>query len=226
MPLLPKNLPPLVRINVPEAKLPIRLRGVDVQTEVLRRMAHTRIEMVFFNPNEQQLQGELQFPLLDGQVVSGFSLDINGELRAAVPVEKDKAQQVSEDVIRAPIVEKTQGNNYKLRVDPLPAHGARRVVLEIDETLPPGNMIGEVFYTTYRLPLQFADSVEQLDVAVTNPQCPFPAQVAAVVAKLGAERIGARYGIGEDGGSLVKFSRQNYSGKAILSVAYPTGRGC
>jgi tetratricopeptide (TPR) repeat protein len=225
----PRIVPPLVRMAVPEAKLPIRLSRVDVQTEVLRRMAHTRIEMVFFNPNERPLEGELQFPLLDGQVVSGFALDINGELRSAVPVEKDKGQQVFEDVIRARIdpalLEKTQGNNYKLRVYPLPAHGTRRVVLEIDETLPPGNMAGEAFYTTYRLPLQFADSVEQLDVAVTNPICPVPCQAAAVVAKLGAERIGAGYGIGEAGGSRVKLSRKNYTGKAILSVDYPTGTG-
>ena len=77
--------------------------------------AITTVEMTFFNPNRRMLEGELQFPLLDGQQIVGFSLDIDGKLRGAVPVDKASGQQVFEDVIRARIdpalLESAGGNN-------------------------------------------------------------------------------------------------------------------
>jgi Vault protein inter-alpha-trypsin domain len=173
-PQLPIHVVP--RLIVPEAHLAVRLQKVAVRAEVLGSAAHTRIEMVFYNPNERMLEGELQFPVLDGQTVTGFSLDINGELRPAVPVDKARGQQVFEDVSRARIdpalLAKTQGNNYKLRVYPLPPHGTRRVLLELDETLS-GDSLGVAYKgihnTTYRLPLQFGAAVEQLWWCITQP---------------------------------------------------------
>jgi tetratricopeptide (TPR) repeat protein len=218
------------RMVVPEARLPIRLQKVEVRAEVLGLAAHTRIEMVFFNPNERALEGELQFPLLDGQSVSGFALDINGELRPAVPVDKAKGQQVFEEVSRVRIdpalLEKTQGNNYKLRVYPLPAHGTRRVVLEIDEMLSNQTRKG-ISNATYRLPLQFAGVVEQLDVIVHNAATPSRYSAMAVRARLGVERIKVAYAYlsasdnESHSGSLVSFSRKNYAGKEVLSIDYP-----
>lgn len=230
MPRVPPTIILVPRMVAPEARIPIRLQKVDVRAEVLGSVAHTRIEMVFYNPNERVLEGELQFPLLEGQTVTGFALDINGELRPAVPVEKARGQQVFEDVSRARIdpalLEKTQGNNYKLRVYPLPTHGTRRVVLEFDEILS-GDDLGRAYKgvnnSTYRLPLQFAGSVEQLDVAVRNAAVPTPRSAMAVRARLGAERIKVSYARGtKNGGSLVSFSRKNYAGRGVLTIDYPT----
>jgi tetratricopeptide (TPR) repeat protein len=219
----PTIIPIFVRMQVPEARLPIKISKVDVHTEVLGSAAHTRVEMVFFNPNERQLEGELQFPLLEGQTVTGFALDIKAELRAAVPVEKEKGQEVFEDVSRARIdpalLEKTQGNNYKLRVYPLPAHGSRRVVIELDEALSKERD----YYLTYRLPLQFAAKVEQLDIAVHNATSPALYSAMAVSARMGAERIKVVYGYHDaaKSGALVKLSRKDYMGKEVLSIDFP-----
>ena len=234
MPAEPIPVRVVARMVAPEARLPIRLQKVDVRAEVLGTAAHTRVEMVFFNPNERVLEGELQFPLLDGQTVTGFALDIFGELRPAVPVDKAKGQQVFEDVSRARIdpalLEKTQGNNYKLRVYPLPAHGTRRVVLEFDEMLSGDSLGGaykHVYSNTYRLPLQFAETVEQLDVAVHNAVTPSRHSAMAVRARLGAERIKVAYASlspsdkKPSSGSMVSFSRKNYTGKGILSIDFP-----
>jgi len=223
-------MPVPVRMHAPEAKIPVRLSKVDVHAEVLGSAAHTRIELVFFNPNERVLEGELQFPLLDGQSVTGFALDINGELRPAVPVDKEKGQQVFEDVSRARIdpalLEMTQGNNYKLRVYPLPAHGTRRVVLEIDETLSQEDSRG-MSKNTYRLPLQFSEAVEQLDVTVHNGATPSRYSSVLVRAQLGAEPIKVDYAAETAterkpaSGSTVSVSRKNYAGNRILTVEYP-----
>ncbi len=221
--ILPETIPDFVRVQVAEAALPIQVTKVDVRAEVVGRVVHTRIEMMLFNPNHQQLEGELQFPLLDGQVVSGFSLDINGELRAAVPVEKEKGQTAFEDIIRTRVdpalLEKTQGNNYKLRIYPLPAQGTRLVVLEIDEVL---SSVAE--YVVYRLPLQFASTVERLDVSVHNATSPAIHSAVAVRTTMGAARLKVNYEYESKShsGSQVSFSREKYSEKEVLKVEFPS----
>ena len=54
----------------------------------------------FRNPNARVLEGELQFPLLDGQQVIGFAMDIDGKLRDAVPVDKARGQMMFEEITR------------------------------------------------------------------------------------------------------------------------------
>ena len=88
------------QLQVQGAGQPVRLASLQVDVEVSGGAAQTRLQMVFFNPNNRILEGKLQFPLAPGQVVSGFSLDVEGHLRAAVPIEKARGQQVFEDIAR------------------------------------------------------------------------------------------------------------------------------
>ena len=52
------------------AESPVALRAVRVRTEINGRSALTSIELTFHNPNARQLEGELQFPLREGQTVA------------------------------------------------------------------------------------------------------------------------------------------------------------
>ncbi len=156
------------------ADTPVVLQAIRIDTEISGSRAITSVEMTFFNPNQRILEGELQFPLLDGQQVSGFALDIDGKLREAVPVEKARGQQVFEDVIRQRIdpalLQVTAGNNYKLRVYPLPALGTRRVLIRYAETLPVAGT-GGTQTRRYRLPLDYARDLAgfSLRVLVRSP---------------------------------------------------------
>lgn len=138
-PVMTTAAPPLLRISDASAQ-PVRLSVMKIDSRVVGRLARTTMEFTFLNPNNRILEGELQFPLLDGQQVTGFALDFDGKWRSAVPVEKAKGQQVFEDVTRARIdpalLEATQGNNFKLRIYPIPANGQRKVSLTITERLP------------------------------------------------------------------------------------------
>jgi Ca-activated chloride channel homolog len=214
-PRAPRVVPPWVpaRMVVPEARLPIQLRHVDVHTEIVGLAATTRVELAFHNPNARVLEGELQFPLLDGQSIAGFALDIDGELRPAVPVEKAKGQQIFEEVTRGRVdpalLEATQGNNYRLRVYPLPARGTRRVVLEIAETLASA---GGANRLNWRLPLQFSGPVARLDVDVRI------AGAMPLAAQLGAMELPLTRGHGTPG---LSFTRTDYQGQGVLQVALP-----
>ena len=99
----------------------------------------TTIEITFHNPNARRLEGELQFPLEPGQQVIGFALDVDGHMRPAVPVEKAKGQEVFEAVERRGVdpglLEQTAGNQFRLRVYPIPANGERHVRIDIDQSL-------------------------------------------------------------------------------------------
>jgi Ca-activated chloride channel family protein len=159
-----RPMPLRLIVNAPATQAVV-LDTVKVDTELHGKEALTRIELHFFNPNARDLEGELQFPLLAGQSVIGMAMDVGGVLREAVPVDKAKGQEVFEDVIRQRIdpalLEKTQGNNFKLRIYPIPANGIKRVVLRILESLPQraGNIV-------WRLPLNYADRLPHFDLSL------------------------------------------------------------
>lgn len=159
-------MPPL-RFLVPEAKLPVQIASVSVRAELAGSLARTELELVLRNPNERVLEGTLEFPLQDGQSVDGFALDIGGELRPAVPVEKARGQQVFEEITRRRVdpalLERTAGNVYRLRVYPLPAKGTRRVVLQLLQPLA-ADAQGR---GQWQLPLDFGQEIGKLDLSVT-----------------------------------------------------------
>jgi len=64
-------------LQVQGAEQPVRLASLQVDVEIAGGAAETRVQMVFFNPNNRILEGKLQFPLAPGQVVSGFALDVD-----------------------------------------------------------------------------------------------------------------------------------------------------
>jgi Ca-activated chloride channel family protein len=129
--------PPLIR--APEAKIPVALREAKIEVESHGGLARTTLLLTLYNANDRLLEGNLEFPLQPGQQVSAFALDIDGVLRDAVPVPRQKAQQVFESIERRNVdpglLEQTAGNHFRLRVYPIPARGTRQVRLVIDEAM-------------------------------------------------------------------------------------------
>ena len=192
------------------ADTPVRLQQVAIKSAVSGRLAVTEIAMQFFNPNSRILEGELQFPLLDGQQILSFAMDVNGKLREAVPVEKARGQAVFEDITRVRIdpglLEQTQGNNFKLRVYPIPALGVRQVVLRVSETLRERN--GRL---VYRLPLEYAATLDsfRLDLHVAGTQS-MPATARGQLDGLAFDRSA--------GGYHAEVSRERYAGRGVLEL--------
>ncbi|PTT85227.1 hypothetical protein DBR42_14485, partial [Pelomonas sp. HMWF004] len=167
-PALPPTQPPppelfMPRFIVPAASQPLTLQRVTVQAAVAGTQAQTRIEIVVRNPNPRQLEATLEFPLAAGQSIVGFALDVRSEMVSAVPVPKDKGRQVFDDISRRRVdpalLERTAGNNFKLRIYPVPPNGERRVLLQLAETLQ-ADRTGRM---QYRLPLDFGQPVAQFD---------------------------------------------------------------
>ena len=140
-------LPEVKVVNQRNAN-PMELRELSVDILVVGQTAVTTMEMTFYNPNTRVMEGEFQFPLADGQQVSRFALDINGKMREGVVVDKALGRKAFEDIVRRGVdpglLEKTEGNNFKARVYPMPAQGTRRVLIAFEQELRQKN--GQDFY--------------------------------------------------------------------------------
>ena len=103
--------------------LKVKMSQMLVNVKVVGNIAYTTAEMHFFNSGSRQMEAELLFPLPEGVSVSRYAIDINGKMREAVPVNKNKGKQVFEAIenrrVDPGLLEKVDGNNFKTRIYPL-----------------------------------------------------------------------------------------------------------
>ena len=161
-----KQLPsaiPVLRITNDTTATPVKISSLSVDIKVAANTATTTFDIIFYNPNDRILEGELEFPLADGQHIIRYALDMNGRLREGVVVEKAKARVAFENTIRRKVdpglVEKTKGNNFRTRIYPLPANGTRHIVIAFEQTL---ELFNKDFF--YQLPLYAKEPIEKFSV--------------------------------------------------------------
>ena len=143
----------------------LKLTSLKVDVKITGNFATTTYDMEFYNGLDRTLEGELAFPLGQGQSVSRFAMDINGKLREAVIVEKELARVAFESTVRQNIdpalLEKTEGNNYKARVYPILPKKHKKIVITYEQQLSPTNDI-----QTYILPLEFTNPLDNFNVNI------------------------------------------------------------
>ena len=151
-----KAVPVLKILN--EREKTVQLSKLSISSTIENGVARTRYDMYFYNEQSRDLEAELQFPLADGQTISYFAMDVNGEMRSGVAVEKVKARMAYEATVRQGIdpglIEKTQGNNFKLRVFPVPSKGTKHIIIEYMHELAM-----DVKHAYYYLPLFFKEKI-------------------------------------------------------------------
>jgi len=108
------------------------LQKLNIETKITGRISTNTVTMVFRNNSGRLREGRVTFPLPEGVSAGGYALDINGKLRNAVPVEKEKAREVFETIkkrnVDPGILEKVEGNNFRTTVYPIAANGGERMV--------------------------------------------------------------------------------------------------
>ena len=134
-----KTVLPEVKVRGQYNANPMQLQELSMDILVMGQTAVTTMEMTFYNPNDRVMEGEFEFPLSNGQEVSRFALDIDGKLREGVVVDKALGRQAFEDIARGNVdpglLEKTEGNNFRARVYPMPAQGVRRILIAFEQEL-------------------------------------------------------------------------------------------
>ena len=113
----------------------IQLSASQLAWELDGPFAMRHVELRLHNPHDRALEAMVTLPLAANERLRGYALDVDGQLRDAVPVERVKAKVAFEDTVRAQVdpalAQKGAGNSYSIRVFPIPAGGERRLRIDV-----------------------------------------------------------------------------------------------
>ncbi len=121
-------------------EVPLSVGYHKVEVDIKDQIARSTIEQSFVNSTKQRLEGVFYFPLPAGASISGFGMWIGGELVEADIVEKQRAREIFEDILRRRkdpgLLEWSGGNLFKARVFPIEPQSEKRVRIRYTQTLP------------------------------------------------------------------------------------------
>ena len=120
--------------------VPLTVGYHKVKVEIRDQIARTTIEESFVNHTAGRLEGQFHFPLPQDASISGFGMWINGELIEADVVEKQRAREIYETILRERrdpgLLEWAGGNIFKARVFPIQPHSEKRIKIVYTQVLP------------------------------------------------------------------------------------------
>lgn len=121
-------------------EVPLTVGSHKVDVEIRDQVARTTIVESFVNGTGQRLEGVFRFPLPAEASIAGFGMWIGDELVEADVVERERARQIYEDILRRKkdpgLLEWAGGNVFQARVFPIEPHAEKRVRLVYTEVLP------------------------------------------------------------------------------------------
>lgn len=132
--------------------VPLTVGYHKVTVEIRDQIARTTIEESFVNRTNSRLEGQFYFPLPQDASISGFGMWIGNELVEADVVEKQRAREIFETILREKrdpgLLEWTGGNIFKARVFPIFPHSEKRIKITYTQVLP---LRGNKYRYTYGL---------------------------------------------------------------------------
>jgi tetratricopeptide (TPR) repeat protein len=112
---------------------PLGLRSHAVSVTISDWVIRTEVEEVFFNASDRRLEGTFVFPLPADASLSRFAMEVNGTLVEGELVERGRAREVYEGIVRRmqdpALLEWMPGNVFKARVFPIEPRSEKRVIL-------------------------------------------------------------------------------------------------
>jgi Ca-activated chloride channel homolog len=128
-------------IPIPMDQLVVRYHKVDVTID--GQIAITRVDQIFYNPNDWTIEGTYLFPLPLEAAVTGFTLWIDGKPVEGEVLDAKTARQTYEDIVRRMIdpalLEYAGQGAVRAGVFPIPPGAERRIALEYSQALQAEN---------------------------------------------------------------------------------------
>ena len=148
---------------------PLSVKYHRVAVDIVDQVAKTSIDQVFINNHNRDIEGTYIFPLPAGASISKFSMYVGGKKVEGEILDKDRARQIYEDIVRRlkdpAILEYIGRNMFRARIYPIPARGEKRIQISYSEIL-----ISEANLVHYVYPLnteQFSfHPIKQVSIAV------------------------------------------------------------
>ncbi|MEK7467020.1 MAG: VIT domain-containing protein [Planctomycetota bacterium] len=136
--------------NVDGRNVPLTMGYHKVIVDIRDQIARTDIEESFVNHTSSVLEGVFYFPLPQDASISGFGMWIGNEYVHGEIVEKERAREIYETILREKrdpgLLEWTGGNIFKARVYPIGAE--KRIRITYTQVLP---KVGNTYRYNYAL---------------------------------------------------------------------------
>jgi len=145
---------------------PVTVKNYTVKIEINNQIAHVRVEQIFFNPNEWQMEGSYLFPLPNGAVISDLTLCSEGKCTEGKLLSADEARRIYHEIVRKTLdpalLEYVGEKAFQVRVFPIPPKGESKITLSYQQVLQRGGNLVELVY-----PLSAEKPLEQFVVSIT-----------------------------------------------------------
>lgn len=191
----------------------VKLSQLKVQVKIVGNIAYTTTEMHFFNASTRPMEADLLFPLPEGISVSRYAIDINGKIREAVPVNKNKGKQVFEAVehrrVDPGLLEKVEGNNFKTRIFPLLPNSERIVIIGYEQEL---SMLDKT-YLGYQMMSSYTKAIDTFELNVSVIGSDAQPKISNDGKEITIEKLGTTY--------QASIQQKNYIPKDKLLVKIP-----
>ncbi|NJO91451.1 MAG: hypothetical protein HC831_22675 [Chloroflexia bacterium] len=136
----------------PTGHLPyvIETKSLKVETKIKDQFAITKIDQVFYNPSNMNLEGYFLFPVPKGCVIKNFTMDINGKKMQAELLDAEKARKIYEDIVRKlkdpALLEYSEQALFKVRIFPIEARKEKHIEISYSEILEKDNNTQEYVF--------------------------------------------------------------------------------
>lgn len=128
----------------------LAIRYHRVQVVIEDQVAVTRVDQVFYNPNDYPVEGSYLFPLPAEAAVSSFTLWVDGEAVKGEVLEAEEARRAYEEIVRnlrdPALLEYAGRGAVQAHIFPIPPRGERRVALEYTQALTADNGLVRYVY--------------------------------------------------------------------------------
>lgn len=142
----------------------LKLTRLEARAVVEGPLAFTELHLSFENPRDRVIEGQFKITLPDGASVSRFAMKQDRGWQEGEMVEKQKARLAYEDFLHRrqdpALLEQGAGNEFSARVFPIPARGAKDLIISYSQELTGSK-------TPYVLPLRGLPELGELDAQVS-----------------------------------------------------------
>jgi hypothetical protein len=140
----------------------LRIEKLEIEVRVHGGLADTTLTARIANPGEERLEADFGLALPAGSSVTGYALDVEGDMIEGVLVDQRKARQAYQERVRQDVDpglgEVLPGYQFRTRISPVLPGGRRTVRIHFSTPLDP--RLG------YVLPLTGGGDVGELDIVV------------------------------------------------------------
>ena len=142
---------PVPRPGSPIVDVPyLTVKYHRVTITIDNQVATTRVDQVFVNESQQEVEGTYIFPLPEEAAIGEFTMWVDGQKLAGQVLQREEARRIYEEIVRKrrdpALLEYVGRNAFQASIYPIPAGAERRIEIEYSQVLKLDNGLVEYVY--------------------------------------------------------------------------------